>query len=406
MRLTLPLSALALAACAGPADGQSSPNQSGTAAAPGTSDLPPDAGAMASVQSTEQAPESPLPFTAQVVADFTNPWAIAFLPGTNRALITEQQGALKLWEEGGAVRDVAGVPQVDYGGQGGLGDVVLAPDFATTGDIYLSYIEAGAGDTRGAVVVRAHLSMDGEPRLTNIRRIWEQTPKVTGRGHYSHRIAFSPDGRYLWITSGERMKGEPAQDLTNNLGSTLRLFPDGSVPPDNPFVERGGATAQVWSYGHRNLLGIDFDSQGRLWTSEMGPKGGDEINREVKGANYGWPVVSNGDVYDGSDIPDHSTRPTFRAPATWWTPVISPAGLLFVDGTRYPGWQGDALLPGLSSKGLVRVEFSGDLAREVARYPLFGKRIRAVAEAPDGTIWVLEDERADSQGRLIRLAPR
>ena len=395
MRLTLPLSALALAACTGAAD------------APPLTDNSADAGVQTgSTHSTEQPPESPLPFTARVVADFTNPWAIAFIPGTPLALVTEQQGALKLWEESGAVRDVAGVPKVDYGGQGGLGDVVPAPDFASTGDLYLSYVEAGANDTRGAVVVRAHLDLDGQPHLTDIRRIWEQTPKVTGRGHFSHRIAFSPDGKFLWITSGERQKGAPAQDLSNNLGSTLRLFPDGSVPPDNPFASRGGPGAQVWSYGHRNLLGIAYDAKGQLWTSEMGPKGGDEINREDRGANYGWPVVSNGDDYDGTPIPDHATRPEFKPPVTWWNPVISPAGLMFVRGDRYAGWKGSALLPGLSSKALIRVAFDGGSAREVARYPLFGNRVRAVAERGDGTIWVLEDGKNGSGGRLIELVPR
>ena len=393
IRPTLLLAPLTLAAC------------TATSGSPATANEVADASS-ASLQSTEQAAERPLPFTPRAVADFTNPWAMAWLPDGRSALVTEQQGALKWWTEGGAIRTVAGVPKVDYGGQGGLGDVVLAPDFATTNDIYLSYIEPGAGDTRGAVVVRATLGDGPNPSLSNIRRIWEQVPKVTGRGHFSHRIAFSPDGQYLWITSGERQKGEPAQDLSNNLGSTLRLFPDGSVPTDNPFAERGGVTAQVWSYGHRNLLGVAYDNDGQLWTSEMGPKGGDEVNREVRGANYGWPVVSNGDDYDGTPIPDHATRPEFKPPVTWWNPVISPAGLLFVRGDRYPGWQGDALLPGLSSKALIRVERSGDAMREVARYALFGNRVRAVSERPDGTLWVLEDQKGSSPGRLLELVPK
>ena len=386
MRVTLALSALALAGCT-VADGQTAP-------AP-----PPVPGG--STQSVKQTAEDPLPFTPRIAATFAEPWAMAWLPD-GRALVTEKAGTLKLWSADGPVRAVAGVPAVDYGGQGGLGDVALAADFASTGGVYLSYIEAGPGDTHGAVVVRATLTdRAGTLSLTEVRRVWEQTPKVTGRGHFSHRIAVSPDGRHLWITSGERQKGAPAQDLSNNLGSTLRLFPDGSVPPDNPFADRGGPGAEVWSYGHRNLLGLAFDPDGALWTSEMGPKGGDEINREARGANYGWPEVSNGDDYDGTPIPDHPPRPEFTAPATWWNPSISPSGLTFVRGDRYAGWRGNALLPALSGKALVRVAFDGERVREVARYPM--KRIRAVAQRGDGTVWLLEDGDA---GRLIELVPR
>ncbi|MEO8250264.1 MAG: PQQ-dependent sugar dehydrogenase [Burkholderiales bacterium] len=365
--------------------------------------VPPAVAATSSTRSTAQPAESPLPFTATPIARFDHPWAFAFIPGTKSALVTEQQGALKHWTEGGPIRDVAGVPKVDHGGQGGVGDVALAPDFATSRMIYLSWVEPGDGGTRGAALGRAKLVDDAQGlRLENLRIVWRQTPKTTGRGHFSHRIAFSPDGKYLFLTSGDRQKLAPAQDLSNNLGATLRLFPDGSVPPDNPFADRKDAGAQIWSYGHRNLLGIAFDANGQLWTSEMGPRGGDELNREVEGANYGWPVVSNGDHYDGSNIPDHPTRPEFNAPATWWNPVISPAGLMFVRGDRYAGWQGDALLPGLSSRALVRVTFGAGGAREVARYPM-GARIRAVAEREDGTVWLLEDS---DRGRLIRLAPR
>ena len=368
----------------------------------GAADAPASAGAE-STHSTLQPAQLPLPFEATPMATFEHPWALAFLPGSKSALVTEQHGMLKLWTQGGAIRSVAGVPQVDYGGQGGFGDVLPAPDFATTQTIYLSWVEAGGRSTRGAVVGRARLVDDAAGlRLEDMQIIWRQVPKVTGRGHFSHRLAFSPDARYLWITSGERQKKDPAQDLSNNLGATLRLLPDGSAPADNPFAERGGVGAQIWSHGHRNLLGLAFDAQGRLWTSEMGPQGGDELNLERKGANYGWPIVSNGDNYDGSDIPDHPTRPEFQAPATWWNPVISPAGLLFVRASRYPGWQGSALLPGLSSQALVRVAVDGERAREVARYPM-GARIRAVAERADGTIWLLED---GSRGRLLQLVPR
>ena len=258
--LLIPL--LALAACAG------SPAHSAIGPAAATSVAPGQPSAR-STRSTPQPPEAPLPFEATPVAEFDGPWAIAFLPGTSSALITEQRGALKLWTEGGdAIRQVAGVPAVDFGGQGGLGDVVVAPDFINSRRIYLSWVEAGASGTRGAVVGQARLADDAQGlRLEGLQIVWRQVPKVTGRGHFSHRVAFSPDGKYLWITSGDRQKKDPAQDLSNNLGATLRLLPDGSVPADNPFVERGGVAAQIWSYGHRNLLGIAFDAN----TGNCGP---------------------------------------------------------------------------------------------------------------------------------------
>lgn len=211
-------------------------------------------------------------------ARLAEPWAMAFLPGGKTALVTERRGRLMLWREGQAVRAVAGTPRVDYGGQGGLGDIKLAPDFATTGTVYLTWVEAGPNDTRGAVMGRAHLVIGDNPRFEGLAVIWRQQPKVTGRGHFSHRIAFSPDGRYLFLTSGERQKFKLAQDLSDNLGKVLRLNLDGTPAKGNPFAARGSIAAQIWSYGHRNLLGIKFDAQGRLWELEHGPAGGDELN--------------------------------------------------------------------------------------------------------------------------------
>ena len=339
---------------------------------------------------------------------------MAFLPD-GRLLVSEKKGALKLVSLAvtpadatpgkNQVGDISGIPEVDYGGQGGFGDVVLHPRFANNGWIYISYAEAGEGDTRGGVVARAKLALDDEGggALSDLQVIWRQVPKVSGRGHYGHRIAFGPDGK-LWITSSERQKFDPAQDMQSNLGKIIRLNDDGSVPADNPFAEQGGVAAQVWSLGHRNALGLAFDAQGRLWEQEMGPKGGDELNLIERGKNYGYPIVSNGDHYDGKVIPDHDTRPEFAAPKVSWNPVISPAGLMIYSGDRFPQWKGDAFIGGLSSKSLVRIEFDGTNAREAARYDM-GERIREVEQGPDGGLWLLEDEDDGSGGRLLKLSP-
>jgi glucose/arabinose dehydrogenase len=303
----------------------------------------------------------------------------------------------------GTIGEISGIPAVSHGGQGGFGDIVLAPDYATSGRIYVSYVEAGPNDTHGAVVARGRLQLSGTGgTLANLEPVWHQVPKVTGQGHYSHRIAFH-DG-YLWISSGDRQKFDPAQDMQANLGKILRLNLDGSVPSDNPFADQGGVTAQIWSLGHRNPLGLAFDAAGRPWDVEMGPMGGDELNLVRRGANYGYPIVSNGDHYDGRDIPDHHLRPEFAAPAVWWNPVISPSSLLFYTGSQFPDWRGDAFIGGLSSQSLIRIEFDGDTAREAQRFEM-GRRIRAVEQGPDGAIWLLEDARPGRGGNgwLLKL---
>ncbi|MGB3848294.1 MAG: PQQ-dependent sugar dehydrogenase [Sphingopyxis sp.] len=392
------ISALDLSAAAAVAACSSGATQSG-AAAPA-----------AAIDSNGDQPAIPLadaPFTVEEVASFDEPWAMTFLPGGQQALITEKSGKLKLWQEGGSTRDVAGVPAVAYGGQGGFGDVILAPDFAASGTVYLSWVEPGEGGTFGAVAGKAKLVLGAAPRLEGLETIWTQSPKVSGRGHFSHRLAFSPDGKYLFIGSGERQKFDPAQDMKANLGKVVRLNPDGSVPADNPFAGAkdsagGGVTAQIWSLGHRNILGLAFDGAGRLWNQEMGPKGGDEVNLVEAKANYGYPVVSNGDHYDGRDIPDHPTRPEFAAPKLWWNPSVSPGGLVWYGGDLYPGWKNSLLMGALSGEGLIRMSIDGDRLTKSDRWD-FGRRIREVEVREDGTVWLLGD---GPGGKLMKLVPR
>ncbi len=332
---------------------------------------------------------------------FNEPWAMTFLPD-GKLLVTEKSGTLILFNPDDRSKvPVHGLPKVAYGGQGGLGDIILHPQFEKNNLIYLSYAEQGPSGTRGAAVARAEFSPRSvNPKFDNLEVIWRQIPKVTGYGHYSHRLAFSPDG-YLFITSGERQKQSPAQSWTQNLGKVIRLNADGTVPPDNPFQNKGELAKSFWTLGHRNLLGIAFDQGGRLWTHEMGPRHGDEFNLIIAGQNYGWPIVSWGDHYSGIPIPDHDTRPEFHTPEEYWVSSIAPSGLIIYSGAMFPDWQGNAFIGGLVSTSLVRVRISGDQAQEVERFPM-KKRIREVELGPDGAIWVLEDRKG---GRLLRLSP-
>ncbi|MFV5490385.1 PQQ-dependent sugar dehydrogenase [Acinetobacter sp. ASP199] len=333
------------------------------------------------------------------IAQFNEPWAIAPLNDV-RLLITERKGRLYLFDPQTKKKtEIKGIPKVAYGGQGGLGDVALHPDFANNSWIYLSYAEQGQGGY-GAVVVRGKLDLkQSTPKLTQIEKIWTQVPKFSsGQGHYGHRIVFGSDTK-LWISSGERQQFDPAQDMKSNTGKIIRLNADGSIPQDNPFMNQGEIAKQIWSLGHRNPLGLAFDPQGQLWVIEMGPKGGDELNKVIKGKNYGYPIVSNGDHYDGKPIPDHSTRPEFEAPALDWTPVISPSDLNFYTGQMFPQWQNKAIATGLSSKAIVIVDTMQQPAKEVQRLDMKA-RIRGAVQAEDGGIWVIED---GPQARLLKL---
>jgi len=354
-----------------------------------------------------------------VLETFDAPWAMTFLPD-GKALVTEKAGTVWLLDGDGAkLGEIANVPEVQAQGQGGLGDIIVAPDFAETGTVFLSFVERDADDgtLSGAVVERATLVTDVTGgTLENRTRLWEQVPKVTGNGHYGHRLLVSADER-LFITSGERQKFSPAQNMSSNLGKIVRLNLDGSVPEDNPFFGNGGIADTVWTLGHRNPLGIDLDADGQLWAHEMGPKGGDELNRIVRSENYGYPEVSEGSHYSGEPIPSHDTDLAFENPALSWNPVISPAGFVIYDGDVFADWQGDGLIGGLSSQALIRVRFeqapldntgapandevTETVASEAERYG-WGKRIREVEQGPDGAVYVLEDQQG---GRLVRLEP-
>ena len=355
-------------------------------------------------------------FTTKAVATFDEPWAMTALPTADSTeptlLVTQKTGELFVVDTArGRKTQVKGVPKVAYGGQGGLGDIIVAPAYATSNAVYISYVEAGTGSDSnkfGAKVIKATLSgLDTDaPTLQSITPIWEQSPKVTGQGHYSHRLLFSPDGQYLYISSGERQKKEPAQYMSMNLGKIIRVYADGSVPKDNPFVsDNNNIASQFWTMGNRNVLGMTFDDSGRLWAHEMGPRGGDEFNLIEKGNNYGWPEVSNGRNYSGTPIPDHDTKPKYAAPKISWTPVISPSAIsLYAAGDHndFPSWQGNALISGLSSKALIVVGLNDDnTADERYRYDM-GERVRSVL-AVDGQVWVLEDGEG---GQLLKLMPQ
>lgn len=346
---------------------------------------------------TGERPAAAKPFTVVEVASFENPWALAFLPD-GKMLVTEKAGRLFLLSPDGKQRvTVAGIPAVDSEDQAALGEVLIHPDFAANQLVYFSY--SAPGSPNGIVLARGKLvgGLDGA-RLEGVTTIYRAHPLKSG-GHYAGRIAFSPDG-HLFFSMGERQKFKPAQEPDGVLGKIVRLTLDGKPAPGNPLAAKGFDPA-VWSYGHRNPLGLAFDLKGRLWDAEMGPRGGDEVNLILPGRNYGWPIVSNGDHYDGKPIPDHPTRPEFEAPKVSWNPSISPSSLLVYSGKLFPQWHGKALVGGLSSQALILVDLGENDAREEARYEM-GERIRAVDQGPGGAVYLLEDS---SSGRLLKLTP-
>lgn len=326
---------------------------------------------------------------------FNAPWALEFLPGTEPLLVTERIGTLKLRsQDSGEVEEISGAPEVVDAGQGGMHDVIAGPTFDQDQTIYLSWVRSADGGTQG-VVGRGQLDVD-QAKLENLNVIWEQDP-ASGNGHFSLRMIVLED--LLYVTSGDRQELEPAQDQSTNLGTILRLTPQGEPAAGNPFTGDGGTAEQFWSTGHRNPLGIAADSQGNLWSSEMGPEGGDELNLILKGANYGWPEASMGVQYDGTAIADHTEGDGFEAPKAHWVPAISPSNLMIYQGDLFTEWRDSALLGGLSGHNLVRVELDGESAEPVEQWD-FGDRIRAVEESPSGAIWIATDG-----GKLMELRP-
>ncbi|WP_414712768.1 PQQ-dependent sugar dehydrogenase [Sphingomonas sp.] len=373
------------------------------------------------------------PFAMAEMGQFQTPFALAFLPDGS-LLVTEKAGVLKYRAANGTITEVSGVPPVAVGGQGGLLDVALAPDFARSRTIYLSYAEPGPDGSQLALA-RATLAGEGESlQLDNLQVIWRSGSAGKG-GQFGAVIAFAPDGKSLFLASGERQRFTPAQDDSQALGKIMHLTLDGKPAPGNPFAGKTGAAtvqvtdppkntgsaasapartvparqpnttpAETWSSGHRNPYGLVFTDGGRLWDVEMGPKGGDELNLILPGRNYGWPNVSNGDNYDGTPIPDHKPGDGYEPPKLLWNPSISPGGMIYYTGAMFPQYRGSLFIAALSGEGVLRASVKGDTATAENAWD-FGTRIRDIAQAPDGAIWVLEDGGRGAQGRLWRLTP-
>lgn len=347
-------------------------------------------------QPVENAPLRVTTFAEGLV----HPWGLDFLPD-GRMLVTERPGRLRVVTKDGQVSPpLKGVPAVLAESQGGLLDVTLDPNFTSNRLVYLSYAEPGENGTAGTAVARGRLNA-AATALEEVEVIFRQQPKVTEALHFGGRLVFAPDGK-LFITTGDRFKFQPAQDLSSHLGKIIRVNPDGSVPQDNPFVDRAGAKPEIWSYGHRNVQGAAIHPQtGVLWENEFGPLSGDELNIPQAGRNYGWPLVSWGQHYNGDDIPDPPTRPELADSIYYWNPVISPSGMIFYTGDAFPAWRGNLLIAGLSSQALVRLTLDGQRVTNEQRYAM-DDRIRDVNQGPDGALYLLTDS---ADGRILKVEP-
>jgi len=344
--------------------------------------------------------EVPLPVRATDVAvGLEHPWGLAFLPD-GRMLVTERPGRLRLVARDGSVSEpLTGVPRVLARGQGGLLDVALSPSFAQDRLVYLSFAEPG-GAGGSTAVARGRL---GERGLDDTRVIWRQEPKVSGNNHWGSRLVWRPDGT-LFVTLGDRYTYmERAQDLSTTIGKIVRINADGSVPHDNPFVDRGNARPEIWSLGHRNVQAATLDASGQLWTVEHGARGGDELNRPQAGHNYGWPVITYGVDYSGARIGVGTAAPGMEQPVYYWDPVIAPSGATFYSGAAFPDWRGDLFVGSLQPGRLVRLRLREGRVTHEERYVIGrGERIRDVTEGPDGFLYLLTDH---PKGRIVRLAP-
>lgn len=363
------------------------------------------AGAPLPVQA--QAPRSPTPASVKGVVDvetiakgLEHPWSLAFLPD-NRMLVTERPGRLRVVEPDGRVSEpLTGVPEVYASGQGGLLDLALSPTFDTDRLVYLSFAEPGEGGA-GTAVARGRL---GEGGLENTQVIWRQHPKVNGSNHWGSRIVFRPDGT-LFVTLGERFNySEEAQDLSTTLGKIVRINPDGSVPSDNPFVNRTGARPEIWSYGHRNVQAAALHPEtGQLWTVEHGARGGDELNHPEAGKNYGWPIISYGTHYSFFKIGEGTAKEGMEQPVYYWDPVIAPSGMVIYTGDLFTGWKNNFLIGSLNPGLLVRLVMKGGKVAQEERYlGDLRERIRDVRQAPDGSLYLLTDAR---NGQILRITP-
>lgn len=343
---------------------------------------------------------------AEVVAGkLEHPWGLAFIE-SGRTLVTEKPGRMRMVGPDGKVGDpIAGVPDVDARGQGGLLDVLADSGYARNRMVYFCYSEPAAnGSGNSTALAAARLADDGR-RLENLKILFSQKPKFASQAHFGCRIVESADGK-LFLTLGDRFRRmQDAQTLDNHHGKVVRINKDGSVPPDNPYVNKAGALPEIWSIGHRNVQGMAIGPDGRLWTHEHGAQGGDEINRPEAGKNYGWPVITYGENYGGGPIGEGLTaKPGMEQPLHYWVPSIAPSGMTFLKSARYgKAWQGSLFVGSLKFRYLDRIELrDGKVVKDEKLLQDIGQRIRDVREGPDGLLYVLTDEAA---GQLLRLAP-